>query len=374
MLIEPTLSNTCARFNYRKHRNWANCSAENFRNGPPYTPISAWRTFSLPVNADIAMKLWSRIRTILTRGGAQPAPCCVYSIQVHGNRGEPRTLTRLSPEGEYSQAAIDPEGRKVAFWGCESDSTEYHLWVADIGTHTCSRLTTLPGLHGHPAWWPDGKSLVCFSTAGVSNSTSWEAANQFSTDRPSANLFRISIETGKRDRLTHGDWIDERPSVSPHGDEVIFVSNRSGALYLWALDVASSKLRQVTRDSDLDYRPAFSPGGNRVAYFTRTADGSHQLAVIRWPELTPERIDTGRDFKWAHGPSWCHASNRLLFHALHRSDARPTLWLIDLDTMELSRLTLPGLQDCSHGSLDRLDSVLAFDSRERLRRPQPKTI
>lgn len=285
-------------------------------------------------------------------------------MEVKGARGVPGSVVRLSPDGDFSQSTIAPDGKSVAFWGSRPGIIGRHLWVADIASRTCRRVTKEPGLNGHPTWWPDGRSLAYFSTAGASNSLTWEAANQFSPERPSANIFRINIETGDRTQLTHGDWVDERPAVSPSGNEIVFVSNRSGKLNLWALDLASSELWQVTRNSDLDYRPAFSPKGDQIAYFTRINDGSHQLAVISWPELTPIRIETGRQFLWAHGPFWCAKTNEILFHALRRGDRLPTLWLLDMDTGASRRMNLRGLKSCSHGSLDESQTTMAFDSRE----------
>ena len=301
-------------------------------------------------------------------------PCRIYTMQMRGLDGIRGTLTRLSPEGDFSQSSIDRHGKKVAFWGTEPNVSGYHLWVADIPSHSCSRLTSRPGLHGHPAWWPDGKSLVCFSTVDVSDSSVWDAANQFNPARPSTSLFRICLETGERTRLTRGNWVDERPTVSPCGREIVFVSNRSGKLNLWLLDIDSSDIRQLTKNSDLDYRPAFSWEGDRLAYFRKSPTGTHQLAIMTWPGNAPIDIDTAGNFVWVHGPFWSGQTNSIFFHALRHRDSRPHLWRLNLDTQKISRLVLPGVKGCSHGAFDQSETTLAFDARERMSARGPAVV
>ena len=307
--------------------------------------------------------IWRKVS--FSRQEAVP-PCRVYTIGMEGSSGLSGTLKRLSPDGDFSQSSINPDGQKVAFWGTAPDIPGHHLWVAHIPNHSCTKLTHEPGLHGHPAWWPDGRSIVFFSTEGASGSRDWNPAKQFSPERPSANLVRVDLETGAQMRLTQGDYVDERPAVSPSGQEIAFVSNRSGKLNLWSLDVATLDIRQLTAGSDLDYRPAFSPAGDRLAYFTKTNSGTHQLAVVTWPEMNPIPVHTEAEFQWVHGPFWPDMENVVLFHALRIGEPRPGLWQLNMTSHKFSRLKLPDVSDSSHGSLDRSGTILAFDSREEL--------
>ena len=108
----------------------------------------------------------------------------------------------------------------------------------------------------------------------------------------------------------------------------MFVSNRSGSMNLWALDVKSAGLTQVTSGPGPDYRPVFSPAGDRIAYFTRSEDGSHQLAVATWPDMKAIPVAATAQFAWVHGPFWFHTTDAILIHALRRGESSASLWML----------------------------------------------
>ncbi|MEQ9639014.1 MAG: hypothetical protein RIM84_03245 [Alphaproteobacteria bacterium] len=310
--------------------------------------------------------LRARLAGLFRPRGATLDDCQVYAMRLQGRRGVAGSLRRLSPVGDYAQAMIDPAGTRVAFWGAHPATPGHQLWVADIATRRCRPISLASGLTGHPCWWPDGRSLVCFSTAGVSDATDWQPARQFDPDRPAANLFRIDPASGARQPLTRGDVVDERPAVTPDGAAVIFVSSRGGRLNLWALDVADGGLRQLSHGVAFDYRPAISPDSTRIAYFTADADGRHVLAMLSWPAATPLAVKVNATFDWVHGPYWAADGRALLVHARKAGAPRPALWLIDTADGGVEPLALPGVEDCSHGTWDAGEGWLAFDSRQAL--------
>ena len=301
-------------------------------------------------------------------------PSAVYVTRINGHLGVKGSLVRVSPAGDFSQSMIDHRGKLIAFWGSIPGVTEKHIWISDIGSGTCWQATSQAGVHGHPYWWPDGRSVVYFSTFGASDSAEWSAERQFSANRPATNLFRLDIEHGERVRLTEGPWVDERPAVSPQGDVIAFVSNRSGSMNLWTLDVKSTALTQVTTGPGPDYRPVFSPAGDRIAYFTKVLDGSHQLVVATWPEMEVIPVEAMEGFAWAHGPIWCNTSDAILFHALRRGESTASIWLLDLQSDRVQRVSIPGVKSCSHGSLDAADAAMAFDTRQFLRTATPQVV
>lgn len=276
------------------------------------------------------------------------------------------SIVRLSPEeGEFSQSAMHPSGRFVAYWGWHPDMAGQQIWVADIAKQWCRPVTRGPVVHGHPAWWPDGHSIICFATQGP---VDWRPETQFDVERPPSNLHRHYPESPETQQLTSGPWVDERPTVTPDGKVVIFVSNRSGTgLNLWALDVASGDLRQLTHGSTLDYRPVVAPDSQKIAYFTAGEGGRHLLALISWPAATPLPLPLRQSFRWMHGPWWAPDSRRLLVHGLTEGATRPALWLLDIADGACTRMALPGVDESSHGTWDDAQTWLAFDSRGPLR-------
>jgi eukaryotic-like serine/threonine-protein kinase len=66
--------------------------------------------------------------------------------------------------------------------------------------------------------------------------------------------------------LTRGSSIDRQPAYSPDGKWVVFSSNRSGNLDLWAISTESGTVRRVTDDAAEDWDPGFTPDGSKILW------------------------------------------------------------------------------------------------------------
>jgi Tol biopolymer transport system component len=319
--------------------------------------------------------LWRRARGAVTRLLGRPVlpeplrPSQVFAVALEGERPVRDTLRRLTPDGDFAQAAMAPNGECVACWGVREGVEGYQLYLSDIESVTCRQLTHGAGLNGHPAWSPDSASIVYFSSVGVSELWEWRREKQFSPDRTHTNLFRIDPASGLRQQITHGPWVDERPAVNASGREIVFVSNRSGRLNLWVVEAGGEPV-QITEGLGPDYRPQFSPDGRRIVFFTAGAPGAgHQLAMMAWPERSPIAITPRTRFDWVHGPCWSADGAHLLAHAQGHGDRRPSLWVIDVESGACERLAIPGVPDGSHGTWDDQRRWLAFDTRTALGLP-----
>ncbi len=87
----------------------------------------------------------------------------------------------------------------------------------------------------------------------------------FDGGSPRENLLQIS-DRGKtmspdRQWLTRGNSTDRQPVYSPDGEWVVFSSDRSGNLDLWAVATKSGAIRRLTRDAAEDWDPGFLPDG-----------------------------------------------------------------------------------------------------------------
>jgi len=66
--------------------------------------------------------------------------------------------------------------------------------------------------------------------------------------------------------MTHGAVIDRQPVFAPRDDWVVFSSNRSGNLDLWAVFPRSGVVRSLTDDPADDWDPGFSPDGRSLLW------------------------------------------------------------------------------------------------------------
>jgi serine/threonine protein kinase/Tol biopolymer transport system component len=107
--------------------------------------------------------------------------------------------------------------------------------------------------------------------------------------------------------LTTGSSRDRQPTYSPDGEWILFSSNRSGNLDLWALSTRSGALKQLTDDPAQDWDPAFTPDGKHILWssdrgghleiWMANADGSGARQLSH-DGADAENPTTGSDGEW----------------------------------------------------------------------------
>jgi Tol biopolymer transport system component len=122
------------------------------------------------------------------------------------------------------------------------------------------------------------------------------------------SLREVSLQpsaTGPGRWLTRGSSTDRQPVYDPHGEWIVFSSNRGGNLDLWAVSRSTGAVRRVTDDAVEDWDPAFTPEGrllwssNRTGAFevwTAEADGTgaHQITRDGGDDENPVATPDGR--------------------------------------------------------------------------------
>ena len=80
--------------------------------------------------------------------------------------------------------------------------------------------------------------------------------------------------------LTDAPELDEAPSYSPDGDEIVFVSFRDGNAEIYKMDSDGANEQRLTSSPGTEKSPTWSPDGRWIA-FVGEADGSFELFVMR---------------------------------------------------------------------------------------------
>jgi hypothetical protein len=119
------------------------------------------------------------------------------------------------------------------------------------------------------------------------------------------------------ERLTHDDWDDLDPAVSPDGRWVAFASDRcdeGGRYALFRLALAGGRPERVSfSDRGDDRQPAWSPDGDWLA-FRSTRGGTSDL-YVRPSEPSHEARRVTRLLGPASDPDWTRDGRALLFTA-----------------------------------------------------------
>ena len=277
-----------------------------------------------------------------------------------------------------------PDGRHVAVVDSE-ESPRMGLLVVDAGSGEARELTPAAraGLLSAPVWSGDDELLVAVTGSPASRHGAatrvvrqplrgngartlfWNAALNGVMDRlgerslvleariPRTELLEVggastvgestagestaseSAAAGPR-LLTHGASADRQPVYSPDGGRVVFSSNRSGNLDLWALEPATGSLRRLTDHPAEDWDPAFLPDGRLLWSSNRTG---HFEVWVAEPDGTGPRQVT-RDGVRAENPTATRDGRWIVYNS--RRDDRPGVWRIGADGTGAT-LLVPGI-------------------------------
>ena len=181
-----------------------------------------------------------------------------------------------------------PDGRFIAFRRGVAPYSDLYVMPASGGdvrqvTHIASRI------RGH-AWTRDGRALVFASNfagpmalyavdvgsgnvepLGISPAEYPGAARDADTiayeiPRTQNQLTEIRIDDGMaRNTIAPSTGSDYAAALSPSGDRLVFVSDRSGQYQLWLLDGQNASATPLTNDAERPvYWPRWSTDGKRV--------------------------------------------------------------------------------------------------------------
>jgi Tol biopolymer transport system component len=193
-------------------------------------------------------------------------------------RGGRVTEISIPTVDEIMNPSWSPDGRTIAFTGLAGGLT--NLYVVDIETEAVTQLTDDRHAVLHPSYSPDG-SRIAFST-------DMGAGTDFSllTYGP----YRLAVMDVETREITLVPGVSGSKNINPQwtseGDELFFISNRTGIPNVYRVGVETGKLSKVTDlftgvSGITDVSPALtvSRTGNRLL-FTEYAQGGYNIFSI----------------------------------------------------------------------------------------------
>lgn len=188
-------------------------------------------------------------------------------FRVMDDGSSPREIT--DGKSDCMMPAWSPNGKHVVYvrqsneglnlWLCDSDGTK-HVPLTESGRNLV------------PSWLPDSKHVV-WMVSQPNNGTHDPAAN---------SQLRIMNTETKESRQLFSDpqqlkFSNAMPVVSPQGNKVAFVSNRSGSYRIWVSNLNGSEARLVspvatdrheTLGLPIEQKvPSWSPDGKWIAHW-----------------------------------------------------------------------------------------------------------
>jgi TolB protein len=241
--------------------------------------------------------------------------------------GEKMQLYRVKEDGSDRQRITDsrhdcmqpawsPDGEKIAY--VRQNEQGLDLWLCDPDGKNAKPLTR-SGRNLLPSWLPDSRHLV------------WMVSKPGGDPAHDSQIHLMNTKTGVSRRLfADGEQIkfsNAMPAVSPKGNQVAFVSNRSGHYRVWVANMDGSDAKAIspldreehpTLELPLEQKvPAWSPDGKLIAHwqgvemthmsrFTGKPDGERDEQISQtWLVWTVGADGKNkRKMGWGDDPTW----------------------------------------------------------------------
>lgn len=193
----------------------------------------------------------------------------IFQASLHA----PDNLLPLATDsGTFADPALSPDRMQVAY-AARTGGTDFDIWVMNADGTGRRRLTADSAAEVHPAWTPDGKSII-YTVVGEDRDQLWQMGAD-GTDRHPITPANISAGN---------------PAVSPDGKWVAYVGGKKRKkpdVFLLRLGTDSSIA--VTSTDEKETWVGWFPNGD-LGYVTEASDGDRGYEVVRVPAGSTQRL------------------------------------------------------------------------------------
>jgi tricorn protease len=184
--------------------------------------------------------------------------------------------------------AVSPDGTDLAF------VVRGDIFVVARKGGKARQVTRGPARERHPAWTPDGKSLLFVSDRKGSNDIYMVTSDEKGDDRLSrARFFRTKV-------LVASDLNEEHPTVAPDGKHFLYLA---GLGHLYVAPIEGNSARLVCLGPRVE-DPCWSPDSRWIAFSRTQKDWNAEIYVI--PATGGKQVnltcDPDDDMQPAFGP------------------------------------------------------------------------
>ncbi len=221
------------------------------------------------------------------------------AVSFRGARSTP-VPQRVRQTNAFSDLALSPDGRKVAF---VARGMLFAASTKEPGDAT--RVTTTAGLISQPAWAPDSRQLVYVAVRGGTQ-----------------NLYHFDFTSNVETRLTTGTATDISPVFSPDGAQIAYLRDRRELRVLTLADKSDRTLATGMFADAIDTpTPVWGPGGRWIALLAIGAKSftNVQLVPLGAPGGPPRPISSLSNV-YANSIAWTPDGRTVFFDTRQRTE------------------------------------------------------
>lgn len=210
-----------------------------------------------------------------------------------------------------------PDAREIAYVSFEKKRAQ--IFTVSVETGKRRLLTDFTGINGAPSWSPDGKHLAVVLSKGGT-----------------PKIYTVDMSSGQLTQLTFGDAIDTEPRYAPDGRSLLFTSGRGGSPQIYRLSLADGKISRVTYDGNYNARASYTPNQRSIVMLHRE-DRQFNIGV---QDVDSGRITPLTSSQMDESPS-VSPNGRLILYATRYQD-KGVLSMVSIDGRVKMRLPARG--------------------------------
>jgi Tol biopolymer transport system component len=214
-------------------------------------------------------------------------------------------------------ARADPELKgRICYARKEGDN--YLLHVMDADGKNDRAIPNLPGkVNIMPAWSPDGKRIAFMGCESM-------------RVQDGCGIYQINPDGSGLKRLVENEKLAALPAWSPDGKRLMFVVDRNDSPQLMASNADGSDARELRTGMRMAVAPFFSPDGKRIAFSgsmeEKDSDRSLDLYTAN-PDGTDVQKATAGGFNLAGAAAWSPDGKAIVYARLEMETRSGSLHL-----------------------------------------------
>jgi Tol biopolymer transport system component len=151
-----------------------------------------------------------------------------------------------------------------------------------------------------------------------------------------SNIWKTTVGSFGKTRLTYGKWRDLFPSFTPDGRYLVFSSNRTSKNpTLWRIRLdGGGGITNITSTLSEDFSPSVSPNNDIIAYTSNPQDAQEpQIWTIGVNGSLATQLREGE------GPNISPDGKKILFARPDKTAGKKQIWVMNIDGSEETQLT-----------------------------------